>query len=98
MRATGIMRRVDELGRVAIPKEIRRSLGIREGTPVEIFVDKEMGGVVFIPYESDLIQQVENIASRIEEEAKDNGEYELSKSIKAALLNIAKIMKDSESF
>lgn len=39
MRATGIVRRIDDLGRVVIPKEIRRSLKIREGDPLEIFVD-----------------------------------------------------------
>ncbi|WP_457786213.1 AbrB/MazE/SpoVT family DNA-binding domain-containing protein [[Kitasatospora] papulosa] len=41
MKATGIVRRVDELGRVVIPKELRRTLGIAEGDPLEIFVDGE---------------------------------------------------------
>ena len=39
MKATGIIRRVDDLGRVVIPKEIRRSCRIREGDPLEIFMD-----------------------------------------------------------
>lgn len=39
MKATGIIRRIDDLGRVVIPKEIRRNLGIREGDPLEIFVE-----------------------------------------------------------
>ena len=39
MKETGIVRRVDDLGRVVIPKEIRRNLGIREGDPLEIFVE-----------------------------------------------------------
>ena len=39
MKATGIIRRVDDLGRVVIPKEIRRNSGIRDGDPLEIFVD-----------------------------------------------------------
>ena len=39
MRATGIVRRIDDLGRVVIPKEIRRSMGIREGDPLEIFTE-----------------------------------------------------------
>lgn len=39
MRATGIVRRVDELGRVVIPREIRRSLKIHDGDPLEIFID-----------------------------------------------------------
>lgn len=41
MKATGIVRRIDDLGRVVIPKEIRRTLGIREGTPLEIFTGKD---------------------------------------------------------
>ena len=39
MKATGIVRRIDDLGRVVIPKEIRRTLKIREGMPMEIFTD-----------------------------------------------------------
>ena len=38
MKATGIVRRIDDLGRVVIPKEIRRTMRIREGDPLEIFV------------------------------------------------------------
>ena len=49
MKATGIVRRIDDLGRVVIPKEIRRSLRIREGEPLEIFTNEE-GGVVFRKY------------------------------------------------
>ena len=37
MKATGIIRRIDDLGRVVIPKEIRRTLGLHEGDPMEIF-------------------------------------------------------------
>ena len=49
MKATGIVRRIDDLGRVVIPKEIRRTLHIREGDPLEIFTDRE-GGVIFKKY------------------------------------------------
>ena len=42
MKATGIVRRIDDLGRVVIPKEIRRTLGIREGEPLEIYTEKDM--------------------------------------------------------
>lgn len=41
MKSTGIVRRVDELGRIVVPKEIRKRLGISEGDPVEIFTDGE---------------------------------------------------------
>ena len=49
MKATGIVRRIDELGRVVIPKEIRRTLRIREGDPLEIFTDRD-GEVILKKY------------------------------------------------
>lgn len=49
MKATGIVRRIDDLGRVVIPKEIRRTMRIREGDPLEIFTNND-GGVVFKKY------------------------------------------------
>ncbi len=49
MKATGIVRRIDDLGRVVIPKEIRRTMRIREGDPLEIFTDTG-GEVVFKKY------------------------------------------------
>lgn len=49
MKATGIVRRIDDLGRVVIPKEIRRTLRIREGDPLEIFVARE-GEVILKKY------------------------------------------------
>ena len=49
MKATGIVRRIDDLGRVVIPKEIRRTLRIKEGDPLEIYTDRE-GEVIFKKY------------------------------------------------
>ena len=49
MKATGIVRRIDDLGRVVIPKEIRRTMRIREGDPLEIYTDSE-GDVIFKKY------------------------------------------------
>lgn len=49
MRATGIVRRIDDLGRVVVPKEIRRTLRIREGDPLEIFTDRE-GEIILKKY------------------------------------------------
>lgn len=49
MKATGIVRRIDDLGRVVIPKEIRRTMRIREGDPLEIYTDTD-GQVIFKKY------------------------------------------------
>ena len=50
MKATGIIRRIDDLGRVVIPRDIRRTVHIREGDPLEIFI--ENGGVIFKKYQA----------------------------------------------
>ena len=49
MKATGIVRRIDDLGRVVIPKEVRRNFGIREGDPLEIYTDRD-GAIIFKKY------------------------------------------------
>jgi len=49
LKATGIVRRIDDLGRIVIPKELRRTLKIREGDPLEIYVDRE-GEVILKKY------------------------------------------------
>ena len=49
MKATGIVRRIDDLGRVVIPKEVRRNMGIREGDPLEIYTDRD-GSIILKKY------------------------------------------------
>ena len=49
MKTTGIVRRIDELGRIVIPKEIRRVFKIKEGDPMEIFTDRD-GSIIIKPY------------------------------------------------
>lgn len=60
MRATGIVSRIDDLGRVVIPKEVRRTIGIREGDPLEIFTIKEDDKtmVVFAPYDEPMTDTI----------------------------------------
>lgn len=64
MKATGIVRRIDDLGRVVIPKEIRRTMRIREGDPLEIYTDRE-GEVIFKKYSP--IGELTNFASQYAE-------------------------------
>ncbi|MCY6960330.1 stage V sporulation protein T [Clostridium brassicae] len=64
MKATGIVRRIDDLGRVVIPKEIRRTLRIREGDPLEIFTDRE-GGVILKKYSP--IEELSNFSKEYAE-------------------------------
>lgn len=53
MKAAGIIRRIDDLGRVVIPREVRRSLGIREGDAFELFMTEDCRGVIFQKYSFD---------------------------------------------
>lgn len=66
MKATGIVRRIDDLGRVVIPKEIRRTLAIREGDPLEIYTTD--GGVLFRKY----TQPTETKAATAQKQLEDN--------------------------
>lgn len=65
MKATGIVRRVDDLGRVVIPKEIRRNLGIYEGEALEIYI--EDGGVLFKKFETHLSLEAETLWNKAEQ-------------------------------
>lgn len=64
MKATGIVRRIDDLGRVVIPKEIRRTMRIHEGDPLEIFTNKD-GEVIFKKYSA--VGELSNFASEYAE-------------------------------
>ena len=74
MKATGILRRVDDLGRIVIPKGIRRSLHIYDGDIMEIYVDNERGGIFFCKCQTD-----ENAASLLRQAAEmlsnDHSDY-----------------------
>ena len=72
MKATGIVRRIDDLGRVVIPKEIRRTLHIREGDPLEIFTDQE-GSVIFRKYSP--MGDLQEFADRICQAVRDTTGY-----------------------
>ena len=50
MRSTGVVRRIDDLGRVVIPRVIRKEMNIQENDPLEIFIDKKDGSIILKPY------------------------------------------------
>ena len=66
MRATGIVRRIDDLGRVVIPREIRRSLGIREGDALEIYTEKNQ--VIFQRYMPQYSADIQNVVEYLQDE------------------------------
>ena len=71
MKATGIVRRIDDLGRIVIPKEIRKTMHIREGAQLEIFTDSD-GGVIFKKY-SPIGELNESVSDYAETVAKITG-------------------------
>ena len=98
MKATGIVRRVDDLGRIVIPKEIRRQLGVSENTPMELFLEDK--SLVIRKYETNNC-----IKDRLDEfksvfyESKEDLDSETAKAIEVhinALLGIMKSIKESE--
>lgn len=98
MRATGIVRRVDDLGRVVIPKEIRKYLHIREGDPLEIFTDNTdgVGAVCFRKYETNFIQPLTALADRIDDEMMDSATNKQRGEVRDLFNEIAKILKEWE--
>ena len=91
MKATGIIRRIDDLGRVVIPKEVRRSMGIKENDPFEIYISAE-GGVVFVPYRPDTINDLVALKERVLHEVREDRSTEEQAVIKSAFEIIEKIM------
>lgn len=85
MKATGIIRRIDDLGRVVIPKEIRRTMKICEGDPLEIFL--ENGGVIFKKYYPDYR---DDLISTLKSAADYYDAYEDNQVIAGQLRKIAK--------
>jgi stage V sporulation protein T len=76
MMATGIVRRIDDLGRIVIPKELRRRMGIHENDPLEIFMSEDGKGIVLQKYNtenaSSLLKQAIDL---LEEDSSDNQVY-----------------------
>lgn len=99
MKATGIIRRVDDLGRIAIPKEIRRELGIREGEPLEIYVDKigNVNYVCFTRYSTPLSDELNKMKEKFVDEMECRCEHEISARFKKAIAEAEKILKEFES-
>ena len=89
MRATGIVRRVDDLGRVVIPKEIRRSMGIKEGEPLEIYLEND--AVIFRRYSYNLVDEIERVAELIEFNC--NADRETMADISRMLSTVAELVK-----
>lgn len=95
MKATGIVRRIDELGRIVIPMELRKQLGISNGASLEIFTDTE-GHIILKKY--DQMPEILNQVKTLQEIIKDSIDYEPEVTKKAVniLLELEHLMKKAE--
>lgn len=92
MKATGIIRRVDDLGRVVIPREIRKTLGIREGEPLEILIEGR-DTVCFRKYATNLCGEVDRLNSLVYDYVDD---WETKTKIQKLLKEVKELMKSGE--
>lgn len=90
MKATGIVRRIDDLGRVVIPKEIRRTMRIREGDPLEIYTDND-GEVIFKKYSP--IGELSGFAAQYAEVLNKTGGYPVVVCDRDHVISVAGVPK-----
>ena len=96
MKATGIVRRIDGLRRVVIPREIRLAMRIREGDPLEIYTTRD-GEIVFKRYNPNISSDLSHYAESIEEMLLDNNApADARKKAKEYLTGLVKILEHYE--
>ncbi|NCC16568.1 MAG: AbrB/MazE/SpoVT family DNA-binding domain-containing protein [Clostridia bacterium] len=91
MKATGITRKVDELGRIVLPMEIRRNLGIKVGDPLEIFTEKD----AMILKRYDAVDDLLTMASRLKDKVAAEDCGEMKPILMSKLAEIEKIIQSS---
>lgn len=92
MKATGIIRRVDDLGRVVIPKEIRRNVGIREGDPLEIFLYED--GVCFKKYTTNKLEKVYDAFRDLADFAEEKGGFRMRTMVSELQAEVEEKLKE----
>ena len=99
MKPTGIIRRIDDLGRVVIPKDVRKQCDIHEGDALEIYIDKidTIPCVCFTKYSPVVCSgELNKVKERIINGMNSCGEYELSSRFKHTIAEVEKIIKEFE--
>ena len=98
MKATGIVRRIDDLGRVVIPKEIRRNCRIHEGDPLEIFIEQKGGQpiICLLKYETGFLKSLTALADTIDDEMMNSATNGQRSKVRERFNEIAKILKEWE--
>ena len=92
MKETGIVRRVDDLGRVVIPKEIRRNLGIREGDPLEVFLHEDC--VCLRKYSTDKLEKVYDAFKDLVDFAEEEGGFHMKMLVSELQVEVEERLKE----
>lgn len=87
MRSTGIIRYMDDLGRICIPKELRKMVHVKEGNPFEIFIEGQT--IILKPYDPEH-RKIENNLCEVMDELNILCEYDLQEEVKQLLEKITK--------
>lgn len=95
MKATGIVRHTDDLGRVVIPKEIRRVMGIREGDPLEMYIGED-GELILKSYHSEASDKLKAIAENLSSIGQTPAHWDIANEIKAIANKLAKLEEREE--
>lgn len=90
MATTGIVRRLDDLGRIVIPKEIRRTMGVREGDPLELIVN-QFGNLELVPYHSTASDKIRGIAETLDTMGTSPEEWEIARQLQEIAKTLKKI-------
>lgn len=93
MNSSSIVRRIDDLGRVVIPKEIRRRIGVQEGDPMEIYLTEDRTGVIFKRYDPGLISDTNELETKIFQEYDDVMMYDDKEALKQAFITVRHLIK-----
>ena len=85
MKPTGIIRRIDDLGRIVIPREIRRTLNLKEGDPLELFLEKDM--LCFQKYcvEESYIEKIQSLLDKLNEDEDMENSAEIKSKLNEVL-------------
>ena len=93
IKAIGLVRKLDDLGRVVIPKEIRRGMGIQAGDKLEMFIDDETGGLVLVPYFSEAPDKIRAIAENLSTMGCNPEEWAIAEELKIIAEKLKEIYK-----
>lgn len=91
MKATGVIRRMDDLGRVVIPKEIRRTLGLKECDPLELYIDTVENALVMKPYHSEASDRLSAIAENLSSMGYTPEYWEIADELRAVVKKLRKL-------